>query len=50
VGDINIEKPGFFNFKECKKWEIWNNCKGINKKDAEEHYILFVNEILSRNN
>jgi diazepam-binding inhibitor (GABA receptor modulating acyl-CoA-binding protein) len=50
IGDINIDKPSFFNFKECKKWEIWNNCKGINKQYAEEQYILFVNEILSRSN
>jgi diazepam-binding inhibitor (GABA receptor modulating acyl-CoA-binding protein) len=48
IGDINIEKPSFFNFKECKKWESWNDCKGMTKYDAEIKYILYVNEILSR--
>ena len=48
VGDINISKPGFFSFKESKKWEVWNENKGMTKFDAEVKYILFVNEIIQK--
>ena len=48
VVDINIEKPGFLNFKEGKKWEAWNVCKGISKFDAEVKYILYVNDLIQK--
>ena len=46
VGDINIEKPGFFNFKESKKWESWNNYKGMSTYDSEVKYITAVNTLI----
>jgi diazepam-binding inhibitor (GABA receptor modulating acyl-CoA-binding protein) len=48
VGDINISKPGFFSFKESKKWEAWNDNKGMNKFDSEVKYILLVNELIQK--
>ena len=48
VGDVNIEKPGFLNFKEGKKWESWNACKGVSQYDAEVKYILYVNDLIQR--
>lgn len=48
VGDINVEKPGFLNFKEAKKWEAWNACKGIGPYDAEVKYILYVNDLIQK--
>ena len=48
VGDINIEKPGFFDFKQGKKWDMWNSCKGMSQYDAEVKYIVLVNEIITR--
>ena len=48
VGDINIEKPGFLNFKEGKKWEAWNACKGVSQHDAEVKYILYVNNLIQK--
>ncbi len=48
VGDVNVEKPGFLNFKEVKKWEAWNACKGMIKYDAEVKYILFVNDLIQK--
>ncbi len=48
VGDVNVEKPGFLNFKEVKKWEAWNLCKGMSKYDAEVKYILFVNDLIQK--
>lgn len=46
IGDINIEKPGFLNFKEVKKWESWNSYKGITQFNAEVKYIMYVNELI----
>lgn len=48
IGDINIEKPGFLNFKEVKKWESWNSCKGLSQFNAEVKYILYVNELIQK--
>ena len=48
VGNINVDKPGFLNFKEIKKWEAWNACKGIVQYDAEVKYILYVNELIQK--
>jgi diazepam-binding inhibitor (GABA receptor modulating acyl-CoA-binding protein) len=48
VGDVNIEKPGFLNFKEAKKWEAWNQNKGLSQYDAEVKYILYVNELIQK--
>jgi len=46
IGDINIEKPGFLNFKEVTKWESWNSYKGITQFNAEVKYIMYVNELI----
>ncbi len=48
IGDVNVEKPGFLNFKESKKWEAWNACKGIGQFDAEVKYILYVNDLIQK--
>ncbi len=48
VGDINIDKPGFLNFKDVKKWEAWNSCKGMGQHDAEVQYILYVNDMIQK--
>jgi len=39
VGDININKPSFFNIKENTKWEAWNSVKGLSKEKAMNEYI-----------
>lgn len=48
VGDINIEKPGMFNFKASKKWEAWNACKGKSTYDSEVEYIKTVNSLIKK--
>lgn len=48
IGDVNVEKPGFLNFKESKKWEAWNACKGTSQFDAEVKYILYVNDLIQK--
>ena len=43
VGDINIDCPSVFNFKETKKWYAWDNFKGLDKKIAKQLYCDMVN-------
>ena len=48
VGDINIEKPNILNFKESKKWEAWNVCKGKSTYNSEVEYITLVNLLIKK--
>lgn len=44
-GDINIDKPGFFDVLGKKKWEAWNQYKGMDKETAMKKYIAYVEEL-----
>ena len=46
VGDINIEKPSFFNFKEGAKWDSWAKLKGMSKIQSQVNYIKIVKSLL----
>jgi diazepam-binding inhibitor (GABA receptor modulating acyl-CoA-binding protein) len=48
VGDINTEKPSFFNFKDTKKWNAWSLLKGMSKLHAQGMYIKSIKDIQSR--
>lgn len=48
IGNVNIEKPSFFNFFELKKWEAWEKYKGLNTYDAEVKYITLVNTLIRK--
>lgn len=45
VGDINTEKPSFFNFKETSKWTAWEKVKGMQKLQAQGNYIKLVKDL-----
>lgn len=45
VGDINTEKPSFFNFKETSKWSAWEKVKGMSKIQAQGQYIKLVKDL-----
>ena len=45
VGDINTEKPSFFNFKETAKWSAWEKLKGMQKIQAQGNYIKLVKDL-----
>ena len=47
-GDVTTERPGFFSFKEQKKWDAWNNYKGTQKSEAEIKYVQVVNMLIKR--
>jgi acyl-CoA thioester hydrolase len=42
IGDINIEKPGMFDFVAAAKFNAWTSKKGMNKEEAQQKYIDFV--------
>jgi acyl-CoA-binding protein len=48
VGDINTEKPSFFNFKDTKKWNSWASLKGMSKLQAQGMYIKNIKDIQSK--
>ena len=48
VGDINTEKPSFFNFKETAKWSAWEKLKGIQKIQAQGNYIKIVKDLQTK--
>lgn len=45
VGDVNIDKPSFYMFKDVSKWNAWNELKGISKMQAQVNYIKIVEEL-----
>jgi diazepam-binding inhibitor (GABA receptor modulating acyl-CoA-binding protein) len=45
IGDINISKPNFINFKESYKWDAWDICKGMDKEKAMKKYIRVVKRL-----
>ena len=49
-GDVNIKKPPMYNYRECSKWEKWNDLKGIEKQNAKVKYCECVKKILLETN
>jgi diazepam-binding inhibitor (GABA receptor modulating acyl-CoA-binding protein) len=35
VGDVNIDKPGFFAMTDKAKWTAWDEKKGKSKEQAQ---------------
>lgn len=48
IGDINVEKPAMFDFVAAVKYNAWNAKKGIQKDDALQKYIEFVNNLFQK--
>lgn len=45
IGDINIDKPSFYMFKDVSKWNAWNKLKGKSKLQAQVNYIKLVDNL-----
>ena len=50
VGDCNVEKPSFFDFKGKAKYDSWVERQGINTDLAMKYYIKKVNRLLKEYN
>jgi len=48
VGDVNTDKPSFFNFKETAKWSAWEKLKGMQKIQAQGNYIKIVKDLQTK--
>ncbi len=42
IGDINIDKPGMFDFVAAAKYNAWEAKKGMSQDDARQQYIDYV--------
>lgn len=47
VGDVQGDKPGFFDFVGAAKYEAWEKYKGTDLDDAKQQYIDLVNKLSS---
>mgnify|MGYP001551832665 CR=1 FL=1 len=41
-GDVQGEKPGFFDFVGAAKYEAWEKLEGTSEEDARQQYIDLV--------
>lgn len=49
-GDNNTQKPGFMDFKGCKKWEAWDSVKGKEQNIAKQEYINLAMDLFKKYN
>ena len=45
TGDVQGDKPGFFDFVGAAKYEAWEQLKGTAAEDAQQQYIDLVNKL-----
>ena len=45
VGDVNIERPGGFDFVGAAKFDAWEALKGQSKEEAQQAYIDYVESL-----
>lgn len=48
TGDINTDKPSFWNLVGKAKWEAWKTYEGISQDTAEKSYVALVELLLSK--
>ncbi len=42
AGDVQGDKPGFFDFVGAAKYEAWEKLKGLSNDDAKQQYVDLV--------
>jgi len=47
TGDVQGNKPGFFDFVGAAKYEAWEKNKGMSQQQAQQNYIDLVNKLTS---
>jgi diazepam-binding inhibitor (GABA receptor modulating acyl-CoA-binding protein) len=45
AGDVQGEKPGFFDFVGGAKYEAWEKLKGTAPEEAQQRYIELVTRL-----
>ena len=44
-GDVQGEKPGFFDFVGAAKYEAWEKLKGTSEEDARSQYVELIRKL-----
>lgn len=47
IGDINTQRPMFFDLQGQAKWDAWNKRKGMTKEQAMDQYIGLVDAMIN---
>lgn len=45
VGDVQGEKPGFFDFVGVAKYEAWEELQGLDQEEAKSRYVELVRKL-----
>ena len=45
TGDVNVPKPGFFDFVGVAKFEAWEKLRGTSSDDAKSRYVALVRKL-----
>jgi acyl-CoA-binding protein len=45
VGDVQGERPGFFDFVGAAKYEAWEKLRGTEPETARTHYVELVRKL-----
>ena len=45
TGDVNVPKPGFFDFVGVAKFEAWEKVRGTSQDDAKSQYVALVRKL-----
>lgn len=45
TGDVNVPKPGFFDFVGVAKFEAWEKLRGTSQEDAKSQYVALVKKL-----
>jgi acyl-CoA-binding protein len=45
VGDVQGEKPGFFDFVGGAKYEAWTKLRGTTTEEAQNQYVDLVRKL-----
>ena len=46
IGDINTERPSFWDLVGKSKWDSWKSHQGLPKDEAKEKYIALVEKLM----
>jgi acyl-CoA-binding protein len=45
AGDVQGDKPGFFDFVGAAKYEAWAKLKGTSEEDARSQYVELITKL-----
>jgi acyl-CoA-binding protein len=45
AGDVQGDKPGFFDFVGAAKYEAWAKLKGSSEEDARSQYVELITKL-----